>query len=320
MPADPPRAALHAYGLEAESFTPLTGGVINEVWRIEDSDLAFVLKQYAALDITRVRQSIAVQQAAQSQGVPVPTIVPNRFGQPVTVVDGRAHVLSPFMAGKLYEPGAIPEAASRHMGEVLGHLHAALTEMKPGRTPSLPSPSEIEAQLRSLLAISLSRKDDPIDEIAAGILEAKLDLLSGIDRVPALEAQWTHGDFEWRNVLFDDAEQVAAVIDFDDAAYYHPARDVMRCIALSFPALEPGVDEYFAGYTSVRHLTTDEARDYVEFYRYISTFRVWPIIARYRQQEYYKPEWSALIQPLIAWDWDLLAHRLSDVAANGVRG
>ena len=200
------------------------------------------------------------------------------------------------------------------MGEVFGRLHDALSLMPPGVMRSLPTPEAIGAQLHSLLAIARSRRDNPIDAVAEGVLEAKLDLLARIDEAPVFSAQWTHGDFEWRNVLFNERDEVTAVIDFDDAAYYSPARDVMRCIALSFPDLGPEMDDFFAGYVSVRHLSTADARVYVDFYRYISTFRVWPIIDRYLHAERYRPEWDDLIQPFITWDWQAMSDRLAGIA------
>jgi Ser/Thr protein kinase RdoA (MazF antagonist) len=130
-----------------------------------------------------------------------------------------------------------------------------------------------------------------------------------------LPAQWTHGDFEWRNVLFDANDEVAGIIDFDDAQYFSPARDVIRCIALSFASLGHEADQFVAGYASVRALSPAEVRGYVEFYRYLSTFRVWPLVNRYRYPERYRPEWDALIQPFFPWDWTALSERLAEVAA-----
>ncbi len=139
--------------------------------------------------------------------------------------------------------------------------------------------------------------------------------MAELDAVPTFTLQWTHGDYEWRNVLFDDDDNVAAVVDFDNAVYYGVERDVMRCIALSFPNLEPETDDFFAGYAVVRRLRPEDARHLVECYRYLSTFRVWPISERYLHPERYQAQWDALIQPFVAWDWDRLADRLAEVAA-----
>ena len=303
-----------AYGLTAAALVPLSGGVQNSVWRVDTSGGAFALKRHESREPAHILNTIEVQQAAHASGVPTPQLVPNALGDTITLADGRAFVLSRFVPGRLYEPGAIPARAARRMGEVLGGLHGALETLSAGETPSLPSLEDIEALLRSLLTEAQARRGDPVDEIAEGVLEAKLDLLASIEAVPPLTLQWTHGDYEWRNVLFDDSDDVAAVIDFDEAAYYHPARDVMRCIALSFPNLEAEAYEFFAGYASVVRLGPDRAREYVEFYRYISTFRVWPIRNRYQAPERYQSRWDDLIQPFIAWDWDALSGRLAGIA------
>jgi Ser/Thr protein kinase RdoA (MazF antagonist) len=151
-----------------------------------------------------------------------------------------------------------------------------------------------------------------VDAVAEGVLEAKLDLLSTIDSAPAVSSQWTHGDYEWRNVLFDERDEVAAVIDFDNAIYYPPERDVMRCIALTFPTLEPEADSFFEGYAAEHKLSPRDAASYVELYRYFSTFRVWPIRDRYLRPDRYQPRWDALIQPFVAWDWQALTERLTE--------
>jgi Ser/Thr protein kinase RdoA (MazF antagonist) len=201
------------------------------------------------------------------------------------------------------------------MGVVLGRLHEALLSLPPDPNPrALPTLQAIEADLRGLLAVARSRRDNTVDAVAEGVLEAKLNLVSTIDSVPAVTSQWTHGDYEWRNVLFDERDEVAAVIDFDNATYYSPERDVMRCIALTFPALEPEADLFFEGYAAVRKVSPRDAASYGELYRYFSTYRVWPISERYLRPDRYQARWDALIQPFLAWDWQALAGRLAEAA------
>jgi len=93
----------------------------------------------------------------------------------------------------------------------------------------------------------------------------------------------------------------------------------MRCIALSFPDLEPETDDFFEGYASVRHVGPHDAASYVELYRYFSTHRYWPISERYLNPRRYQPQWDALIQPFIAWDWDELTDRLAGAAARAAQ-
>jgi Ser/Thr protein kinase RdoA (MazF antagonist) len=272
-------AALMQYGLDGARLEPLDGGTINRVWRVDTPDASFVLKEYRPgfPELSRLHQALTVQTAAAAQGLPVPRLLPNLGGETITAAHDHAFTLSEYVPGRLFEPNAIPPAAARRMGEVLGRLHEALLLTLPaGEQPEMPSVEAIEEQLRSLLAIAGSRRHDPVDAIAEGALQAKLDLLATIESVPRCGSQWTHGDYEWRNVLFDDNDEVAAIIDFDNAIYHPPERDVMRCIALSFPGLPLEVDDFFAGYASVRQVRPGDVPHYVELYRYLSTFRVWP--------------------------------------------
>ena len=52
--------------------------------------------------------------------------------------------------------------------------------------------------------------------------------------------EWSHGDYEWRNVMFDDQYEVVAIFDFDEAGCYSVGREVFRCRELSF---RPGAPE-----------------------------------------------------------------------------
>lgn len=292
------------------------GGTINRVWRVDTGEASFVLKEYRPdfPEASRVQQSIAVQMACHSASMPVPAVVPNRGGEMVTAVEGYLYVLSEYVDGRMYQPGQIPAEAARSMGNALGRLHDSLLLLPPFAPPTLPSFEAIGTELLRLLALARVRRDDPVDATAVGVLEAKLDLLSTLGEVPACESQWTHGDYEWRNVLFGASDQVVAIIDFDNAIFYPPERDVMRCIALSFPALQAETDDFFAGYAAVRRVTARDVSRYVESYRYFSTFRVWPISERYLHPERYQPHWHEMIQPFVPWDWEELTDRLANVA------
>ncbi len=105
----PLQAVLAQYGLQAADMTPLSGGTINRVWRVEAEQGSYVLKQYVEpYGVAQVRQSIVVHQAAFAQGLPVPEVIPNAGSDVVTEAEGGIYVLSRFVPGRLYEPGCIP--------------------------------------------------------------------------------------------------------------------------------------------------------------------------------------------------------------------
>ena len=90
--ADP--GVLLRYGIEGAPSELLSGGTINRVWRVDASPDVFVLKRYAPpADAAKVQCSIAVQEAAERSGVPVPEIVPNLASEKLTCY--RRHSLRP---------------------------------------------------------------------------------------------------------------------------------------------------------------------------------------------------------------------------------
>jgi Ser/Thr protein kinase RdoA (MazF antagonist) len=329
MSLDLPLRALLRYALTDVRLTELSGGTINRVWRVDSSSGVHVLKEYRPdyPEASRLDLIINVQRAARDHGLPVPAVAGNKLGDSVTRLNGHDYVLSEYVEGRLHEPGRIPATAARNMGVLLGRLHDAMLSLPRDPDPeAFPSVDGIKAELRSLLRHAKVRRDNPVDAVAEGVLEAKLELLSTVDAVPDLRRQWTHGDYEWRNVLFDEQDEVVAVFDFDNTSYYPPERDVMRCVALSFPTLEPEADDFFEGYAAARHVSPRDVASYVDLYRYLTTFRVWPISERYLRPDRYQPRWDALIQPFAAWDWHALTDRFIDAAeraaktAPGLRG
>jgi Ser/Thr protein kinase RdoA (MazF antagonist) len=210
----------------------------------------------------------------------------------------------------------MPEQAAHRAGVVLARLKQALTVLPPGEAPALWPRDRIRAYLEQLLAFAdARRRTNDVDERAAILIRQKLDLLEELTDIPAYEPGWTHGDYHWRNILFNDDDEVAGIIDFDTVAYFSPARDVMRGIALSFPNLGPSAFSFFEGYAGERGLSAEQARGYVAFSRYISSYRVWPAAHRYLEPETYDSRWDDLIVPFPDWDWTMLSDRFAEIAA-----
>jgi Ser/Thr protein kinase RdoA (MazF antagonist) len=178
----------------------------------------------------------------------------------------------------------MPVDAARRMGVMLARLQNALGDLPAEKLLDLLTPDQIRVHLEELLRFAEARRHrDPVDERACQLIRQKLSLLGTLDAVPSFEPGWTHGDYQHTNVLFDDCDEVAGIIDFDAVSYFSPARDVMRCIALSFPGLGPDAFAFFEGYASAKGLSPEQAHGYVEFYRYHSLSRpqrVQPAVGR----------------------------------------
>jgi Ser/Thr protein kinase RdoA (MazF antagonist) len=297
----------------------LTGGLLSRVLRVDAGGAAYALKRYSQADTEHVNlQTVCEGQVlARACGIPVPEIVRSATGALFGEAAGAYFVLSRFVEGRAYEPDLMPVHAARRLGETLAQLQTALASLPAGEAPALWSHGRIEAYLDGLLRAADSRRHaDAVDTRAYEKLLRKRRLLDKLGEAPAYEPGWTHGDYHWRNVLFGVDGEVAAVIDFDTLHYFSPVRDVMRCLALSFPNLGEAAFEFLAGYVSGRRITPEQAVAHVELYRYLSSYRVWPESVRYLEPETYDPAWDGLIQPFPDWDWDVLADRFATIASD----
>jgi Ser/Thr protein kinase RdoA (MazF antagonist) len=316
-------AALSAFGITEARLQLLTGGTINDVFRVDSAQGIFALKQYSmvvqrSLEIERVSHA---QEVARTCGLPVPRVISATDGRGSVAVNGLAFTLNEFVHGRTFAVDAMPVNAARRMGVMLAKIQAALAELPPEQVLDLLSLDQIRVHLEELLGLAEARRHhDPVDERAYLLIRQKLALLETLDSVPTYERGWTHGDYQRTNVLFNDRDEVAGIIDFDALSYFSPARDAMRCIILSFPSLRPNAFAFFEGYASAKGLSPDEARGYVDFYRYISTYRVWPASTRYLDPDGYNPRWDALIEPEPEWDWAMLSEQFAEIATRVAAG
>ncbi len=312
---------LAAYGLESAAVTPLPGGSINEAYKVESSAGVFVLKQFSSPAMTpaRLQQLVDVQRRLRRDGLPVPEVISATDGADFAVLGGVYYVLSKFVSGRTYSAGEMPRDAALDMG----HVHAKLLDSMsrlPGAEPTtLPGPATIQARLTRLLDLGVEqRRSSSLHEQACLILEQRLRMLEAWrGRTPEVSTQWTHGDYTWRNVLFDTRDKVVAVIDFDNLRSMHPARDVMRCFTLSFPYGSRTALDYFEGYARASALTPDEARSFVHIYHYLSTYGTWPADVLLEQPEQYQSRWDVFMNPQpSSWEtgWDELAKQLAAIA------
>ncbi|HLF78449.1 MAG TPA: phosphotransferase [Dehalococcoidia bacterium] len=310
---------LAQYSLEGASVTQMSGGAINTVYRVESTQGVFALKEYSGvpMDAERLGRVCEAMALARDAGLPVPRIVQTRDGLPFALHDGRLYVLTEFVDGRTYPAGTMPERAARNLGAVHARLLDALAGL--GEVPVVNLPGlEWEDHLTRLLAIAVERRhESPVDEVACLMLEQKLRIFRAWQGPPPhVRAQWTHGDVQWRNVLFDEHDEVIAIFDFDNLRAADPGRDVLRCFTLGFPHGSPESLVYFEGYASAARITPEEAQRYVHVYHYMSA-QVWPVDVRYLQPELYQARWDQFIEPRpLAWEtgWDRLAEQLASIA------
>lgn len=296
------------YGLASARLTPIELGVINEKARVDRAGQSYILKRYQPqlFQPEQVRWSCEVQTRLSARGIPVPAVQPNKQGELVTQVDEACYALFAWAPGHHHPRKAIPPRAARAMGECLGQLHLALQSVQPVEAYQVPDPVKTAAKLERTLA-QAERGGSPLDQIACEVLRHKLATLERIAHwaptFAALPVQWTHGDFHDGNILFGEAEQVTAVLDFDDLCCRPPGRELMRTISLCFEPFSEAQAALFQGYAGVTKPTPAEVALYAPLWTYLSTVGIWPLESRYLHPERYQERWDPFIQPPTGW-WE----------------
>jgi Ser/Thr protein kinase RdoA (MazF antagonist) len=324
MTGAPPRPdlALAAYGLEGAAVTPLEGGMVNHVYRVNGQTRAYALKHYSRhrSSFDRVASVWSASEMVRRHGLPVPMLIPNLDGQSLTEIEGDLFVLTEFVHGRQYPPGTMPSLAAFRMGDLLQKLVAALAELPATGVQPLPDRDWITAHLNQLLAAAATRRaSDQVDEAAYNLLVSKLAALERWEGpAPMVPARWIHADYQWRNVLFDAEEQPVAIIDFDNLRVGSAAHEVMRCLAYSFPEGQSEAFDLFRAYARASAITAVDALEYVRYWSYNCLFRTWPLNERYLNPDLYQPRWDVFILQRAEW-WDenadSVADRLAAIAA-----
>ncbi len=308
-----------AYDLVAPSLIAIERGMMNVNFRVDAGGITYHLKCYnpRLCQPDRARRALEIQESAGRDGTPVAAIVRNVDGDLITTTDGGFCALASFVQGRHYQRGSIPEPAARSMGETLGKLHLSLAARAEPRPYEPPDRSAALARLERALAVAESLPvRSELDDRCCRVLRHKIARLQrrSTPAFPGTFAQLVHGDYQETNLLFDDGDRVAAVLDFDNVCLDAPAAELTRTLSLAFKdgeALLPEADAFFAGYRSVARPTEGEIALYAPLRAYLSCLSAWPIEPRYLDPEGYQPRWDRFIREPSDW-WERNAERITE--------
>ncbi|MEU2956251.1 phosphotransferase [Streptomyces xanthochromogenes] len=269
-----------AFGLpEAREHRFLAEGLMNLNWRIDTEQASYAVKRITDVPVAKVRRNLGVLSHLAADGLPVPAPLATPDGTHVVEVAGHHYCVFPWVDGG-HVPGINLTAEQAHeLGVLLARLHESLKEHGPGPLPEQPptakvtAPDQAAATADRLLALMPPDSADPFDRTAARALEERKILLDKhadahpAGSVPAGPYGWTHGDFQYRNLLWADAH-VVAILDWDRLAVRPYAEEVARTAQVQFGVngrfdLER-IAAFVAGYRSLIPLTAEELADGVE--------------------------------------------------------
>ncbi len=188
-------------------------------------------------------------------GLPVSAPIPAQDHRRQVEVDGVSLGVQRQLRGEwldVADPGQVAAA-----GAMLARLHEALAAYDSAKIPELAPP---DRPLPDRIGDWLGHDHPHLPSGALAALERQVNELPA----PGRPAQLVHGDFRAANLLMNDRD-VAAVLDFEDAAIEHRIVELARSAVLlgtrfhDWGPVTPQVRETFLeGYRSVCRLTDAE--------------------------------------------------------------
>lgn len=227
----------------------LADGLMNANWRLDTPAGRFALKRVTDVSLDRLRRNLGVLAALAAEGVPVSAPAPTVSGSLVAQVGGAAWCLFPWVAGSHVRGVdlSLPQVAA--LGAHLGRLHVSLGRAcDRGLLPGVPktitaevtSPERAVEKAERLSAVALEQgTGSDFDKATTAALDRRRALVfEYADRRPRSATPdgghgWTHGDVQYRNLLWESGE-LAAVLDWDRVGVRPYAEEVVRTAQVQF--------------------------------------------------------------------------------------
>ncbi len=252
----------------------LAHGLMNRNWRLDTASGPFAVKEITDVPLPEVRRNLSVLAGLADEGLPVPAPLATEGGDPVAEIDGHGYCVLPWVDGRHVTGTELTLDQARDLGALLARLHQALRRHSPGPLPDRPPPAKVTCVTTAdsaAGALSVRLPADPMPGLDAALRARRVLLARYADRrpdgeIPAGPYGWTHGDFQYRNLLRRGGE-VVAILDWDRLGVRPYGEEVARTAQVQF-----GVGGLFdldrvaaftAGYRSVIDLSETDLADAV---------------------------------------------------------
>ncbi|MET9964896.1 phosphotransferase [Streptomyces sp. NPDC006356] len=313
----------------------LADGLMNANWRLDTPVGRFALKRVTDVSLDRLQRNLGMLAALAADGVPVSAPTPATSGSLVARVDGGAWCLFPWVAGSHIRGVdlSLPQVAS--LGAHLGRLHLGLGRAcGRGLLPVVPdaisadvTPPEraVEKSHRLSEAVATKGVGSAFDAAASDALDHRRALITKHADLRPQHASpegahgWTHGDFQYRNLLWE-GEELAAVLDWDRVGVRPYAEEVVRTAQVQF-----GVDGVFdldrvsafvGGYRTARPLDASALVDGARRLWWKRMTDFWQLEFHYDRGDFSCDELFTADEALLHW-WTDRLDQVEDAFAAG---
>ncbi|MFD8965856.1 phosphotransferase [Streptomyces sp. NPDC059568] len=325
-----------AFGLgEVRERRYLADGLMNANWKLDAPGGAFALKRVTDVSLDRLGRNLGVLASLAADGVPVSAPIATVSGSLVSEVGGGIWCLFPWAAGAHVRGVDLSLSQAASLGEHLGRLHERLGRVcDQGLLPAVPetvvadvtTPERAVEKADRLSSVLAGKGTGSAFELAAAVaLDRRRVLIAKhADRrpqsaIPVGGHGWTHGDVQYRNLLWD-GEELVAILDWDRVGVRPYAEEVVRTAQVQF-----GVDGVFdlarvsafvRGYRSVAPLEASALADGLRRLWWKRMTDYWQLEFHYDRGDHSFDELFTADEALLHWWTDRLGQ-VEDAFAEG---
>jgi homoserine kinase type II len=248
---------------------------MNRNWRITTGSGHLAIKQIIDVPLPTARRNLRALTALAAHGIPACPPLQSVDGDPVIAIDDRGYCLLPWIHGTHPTGEDLTLDQARELGTTLGHIHRALQRDEP--PTGLPAattrpaarvihPDTALAEANRYQTAARTAPSGPFDHQVIDLLDHRKTLIDKhspakpTDDDPRGPFGWTHGDLQYRNVIWRHG-RIAAVIDWDRIRIRPYAEEIARTATIQFATNQrldlPRVAAFVTGYRTIVPL--DEA-------------------------------------------------------------
>jgi len=244
-----------------ENACPLTGGQANSSFKLTTEKGQFTLSVCDEKTSEEIGTLTRVLACLEAHDFPATRLYPPRAGIKTAFVEfrGKPVYVKEFLDGKVCSE--LTPFMLQQVGEAMAGLH------------KIPAPRDLAQafpyglkQFDQVLGSGISHPFKPWLKDKKDLLESSLDL--------TMARGFIHGDIFWDNLLFD-GENLAAVLDFEEACQYFLLYDLgMACVGCCTGAngFDPNkIRALITGYQTRRPLSDAEKKQFAAFLVYAAT-------------------------------------------------